>query len=204
MKQGCLLSSPKGCVTYAKNFAPWPNCRGQKALLGRQEHLALPVKTERPGYQGPSVKTALRGRPALTAKTERPVGMALTAKTASRGATVKSGLCHGTNGGAANCGFSSRQKSGANGRTYEAPPVQDARLSAPAASTYQAYPPPRMQNRPILWSSKTATGVWQRTSKCASGLGAHPLQPAGFLPKTGTFWSQKAANQFDRSNTANG
>ena len=35
MKQGCLLSSPKGCVTYAKNFAPWPNCRGQKALLER-------------------------------------------------------------------------------------------------------------------------------------------------------------------------
>lgn len=180
MKQGCLLSSPKGCVTYAKNSAPWPNCRGQKALLERPAIQALPVKTERPGYQGLSVKTALRGRPALTAKTERPVGMALTAKTESRGATVKSGLCHGTNGGAANCGFSSRQKSGANGRTYAAQPVQAARLSAPAVSTYRVCQRPQMRNLRTSWSSKTATGVWQRTSKCASGLGAHPLQPAGF------------------------
>ena len=180
MKQGCLLSSPKGCVTYAKNFAPWPNCRGQKALLGRQEHLALPVKTGRPGDQALPVKTALRGLAGLTAKTAHPVGTARTAKTASRGATVKSGLCHGTNGGAANCGSNSRQKSGANGRTYAAQPVQAARLSVPVASTYRAYPRPRMQNRPILWSSKTAPGVWQRTSKCANGLGAPPLQPTGF------------------------
>lgn len=195
MKQGCLLSSPKGCVTYAKNFAPWPNCRGQKALLGRQEHLALPVKTAHPGDQALPVKTALRGLAGLTAKTAHPVGTARTAKTESRGATVKSGLCHGTNGGAANCGFSSRQKSGANGRIYEALPVQDARLSAPAASTYQVCQRPPTRNHRISWSSKTATGAWQRTSKCANGLGAPPLQPTGFLPKTGTFWSQKTASQ---------
>lgn len=180
MKQGCLLSSPKGCVTYAKNFAPWPNCRGPKALLERPAIPALPVKTERPGDQALPVKTGLRGLAGLTAKAAHPVGTARTANTASRGATVKSGLCHGTNGGAANCGFSSRQKSGANGRTYAAQPVQAARLSAPAASTYQAYPRPRMQNRPILWSSKTAPGAWQRTSKCVNGSVGRQPQPAGF------------------------
>ena len=180
MKQGCLLSSPKGCVTYAKNFASWPNCRGQKALLGRQAHPALPVKTERPGDQGLSVKTALRGRPALTAKTAHPVGTARTATTESRGATVKSGLCHGTNGGAANCGFSSRQKSGANGRTYAAQPVQAARLSVPAALTYPVCQRPPTRNHRISRSSKTATGAWQRTSKCVNGSVGRQPQPAGF------------------------
>ena len=201
MKQGCLLSSPKGCVTYAKNFASWPNCRGQKALLGRQAHPALLGRQAHPALP---VKTALRGLAGLTAKTAHPVGTARTAKTESRGATVKSGLCHGTNGGAANCGSNSRQKSGANGRTYVAPPVQDARLSAPAASTYPVCQRPPTRNHRISWSSKTATGVWQRTSKCANGLGEPPLQPAGFLPKTGTFSLRKMTNQFDRSNTANG
>lgn len=165
MKQGCLRSSPKGCVTYARSSAPWPNCRGQKALLGRQAHLALPVKTAHPGDQALPVKMALRGLAGLTAKTAHPVGTARTAKTASQGATVKSGLCHGTNGGAANCGFRSLQKSGANGRTYAAQPVQAARLSAPTASTYPVCQRPPTRNHRISWSSKTATGAWQRTSK---------------------------------------
>ena len=165
MKQGCLLSSPKGCATYARNSAPWPSCRGQKALLGRQAHRALPVKTAHPVRQALPVKTAPRGLAVLTAKTEHPGEMALTAKTAPRAATVKSGRCRGTNGEAANCGSNSRQKSGANGRTYAAQLVQAARLSAPAASTFRVCPRPRMQNRPILWSSKTTPGAWQRTSK---------------------------------------
>ena len=180
MKQGCLLSSPKGCVTYARSSAPWPSCRGQKALLGRQAHRALPVKTAHQVRPGLTVKTAPRGLAVLTAKTA-PQGLAvLTAKTAPRAATVKSGRCRGTNGEAANCGSNSRQKSGANGRTYAALPVQDARLSAPAASTYRVCPRPRMQNLPISWSSKTTLGAWQRTSKCASGLEGRQPQPAGF------------------------
>ena len=46
-----------------------------------------------------------------------------------------------------------------------AQPVQAARLSAPAVSTHLACQRPQMRNHRISWSSKTATGVWQRTSK---------------------------------------